>query len=49
MSIFNEKETFRTMLLNRDISCEEIVKMKKEGFMSAESKAEMEKATEDKL
>jgi mannose/fructose/N-acetylgalactosamine-specific phosphotransferase system component IID len=35
ISIFNEQPHFKTMLLNRDISSEELVQMKKEGFMSA--------------
>lgn len=35
ISVFNEQGHFRTMLLNGDITSEEIVRMKKEGFMSA--------------
>ena len=40
ISVFNEKEHFRTMLLNRDVTSDELVKMKKEGFMSAATKAD---------
>lgn len=35
MSVFNEQVDFRTMLLNREVTSEELVRMKKEGFMSA--------------
>lgn len=40
ISVFNEKENFRTMLLNGEISADELVRMKKEGFMSAQAKAD---------
>ena len=49
ISVFNEKEHFRTMLLNRDVTSDELVKMKKEGFMSAATKADQDAATEAKL
>lgn len=49
ISVFNEKARFKEMLLNRDVSSEEIVRMKKEGFMSAEAKADMEEAENQKI
>lgn len=49
ISVFNEKDHFRTMLLNREITSEEIVRMKKEGFMSAQAKADMDQATASKI
>lgn len=49
MSIFNEKDSFRTMLLNGDVTPSEIVKYKKEDFMGAQAKADLEKAQEAKI
>lgn len=49
ISVFNEKERFRTLLLNREISASDLVRMKKEGFMSAQAQEDMEKATEAKI
>ena len=49
ISVLNEKPEFKNMLLNGDISCEEVVSMKKEGFMSTTQRLEAEKALEAKM
>ena len=47
--MLNEKPEFKNMLLNGDISCEEVVSMRKEGFMSTAQRLEAEKALEAKM
>ena len=49
MSIFNEKENFRTMLLNGDVTATEIVRYKKEDFMGSQAKKDVEEAQEKKI